>query len=242
MTVHHDTGEPIGNGCGYEIDTCELTASEVVVRTRHGRAGNAAPVTIRRHEVNLFPEGRQFLIYASFDGSWDLPDDQENGDGEGSEAHIDDLLLGFSQHTIRLGTVAHETVAVTVEVRDRPPGEEDLWAWDHVAEVDLSLPTGLLGVGSTNASLPEPIPVAPCLHRVRLYFGNLDATGNVGGPAPDLAGHRYRATLWPISEGEEGDPVVLKRWPKVDSHPALLVEGGGKAPTSTKSPSASQDA
>lgn len=102
------------------------------------------------------------------------------------------------------------------------------------------MPTGLLGVGSTNASQPEPIPAAPGMHRVRLYFGNRDATVSDGGPEPVLAGYRYRVTLWPISN--PAYEVVLKRWPKIDSHPALAGPGWRNETVPEKSSDTSADA
>jgi len=65
MTLHHDADEP--TAVRYTTDNCELTSTEVVVRTRHGRAGIAAPETIRRHVVNLFPEDAYLLICTLFE-------------------------------------------------------------------------------------------------------------------------------------------------------------------------------
>jgi hypothetical protein len=47
------------------------------------------------------------------------------------------------------------TVPVEVEVLDRPPGGEDLRAWDQVHECAIDLPSGRLFVAGCTDSVPD---------------------------------------------------------------------------------------
>src|SRR4051812_7686619 len=100
MRPQHDSGEPTGNGFGYETDTCELIVSEDVVRTRRRRDGTISKETIRRFEAILYSECRQFILFAPVDGLWILPDpdfgakDDEDGEPEERERYVNNLLPG----------------------------------------------------------------------------------------------------------------------------------------------------
>jgi hypothetical protein len=57
--------------------------------------------------------------------------------------------------TIGVGTARNMTVPVEVEVLDRPPGGEDLRAWDQVHECAIDLPSGRLFVAGCTDSVPD---------------------------------------------------------------------------------------
>jgi len=98
--------------------------------------------------------------------------------------------------------------SMVVELRDVPPGEEDLGDWDHVVEFGLALPSGRLRivVGET-ADFPV-LRTYPVPHRARLCFGNLASVPVVDG-RPVGGFVRYRLTLWP---SDHAAGAVVKPW------------------------------
>jgi hypothetical protein len=100
---------------------------------------------------------------------------------------------------------------VEIEVlSDRP--DESFDAWDQVVECSIEVPSGVLVLSTSTASLTameEPdwprVRVAPGTYRALVFYGDLDAVD----PEDDYLGDdHYRIALWP---GELIEPRVLKR-------------------------------
>jgi hypothetical protein len=212
------------------IHVGDLLAIEVVARTeyppdvaRHGGATRTS--VIRRYELLIFAESRELLVFGK-DGEF------VNFDILDTERRVDDLLHVFGDAALCIRTVEAAPVPVVVEVRDEPPDlGEDLGGWDHVAQADLLVHSGRLGVSDYHGHLPlDAYPVARGRHRVRVYYGALDAPRAVPGqPGRFLAvGHHYRLAIWPVAAGDVAGPVVLKRWARADAPPRSRPRGPGR--------------
>ena len=213
------------------IHVGDLLAIEVVTRTayppdvaRHGGATRTS--VIRRYELLIFVESRELLVFGK-DGEF------VNFDILDTERRVDDLLHVFGDAALCIRTVEAAPVPIVVEVRDEPPDlGEDLGEWDHVAHADLLVNSGQLGVSDYHDHQPlDAYPVARGRHRVRVYYGDLDAPRAVPGQPGRFfaAGHHYRLAIWPVAADDVAGPVVLKRWARADAPPAIEAAGPARS-------------
>ena len=213
------------------IHVSDLLAIEVVTRTaypldvaRHGGATRTS--VIRRYELLIFAESRELLVFGK-DGEF------VNFDLKDCERRVDDLLYVFGDAALCIRTVEAAPVPVVVEVRDEPPDlGEDLGGWDHVAQADLLVHSGRLGVSDYHNRQPlDAYPVACGRHRVRVYYGDLDAPRAVPGQPGRFfaAGHHYRLAIWPVAADDVAGPVLLKRWARADAPPAIEAAGPARS-------------
>jgi hypothetical protein len=78
---------------------------------------------------------------------------------------------------------------------ESPPMDEE--AWDHIVEVPLPLPSGMLYFQPSGGGAPRETQVP-----VRIYHARLSGRGFVAG-AGEIEGHEsYRLQLWPAEEAE----------------------------------------
>jgi hypothetical protein len=88
----------------------------------------------------------------------------------GGERRVDDLLHVCDDAAPCIRTVEAAPVPVVVEMRGEPPDlGVDLGGWDHVAQADLLVHSGRLGVSGYRDYRPlDAYPVARGRHRVRV--------------------------------------------------------------------------
>jgi hypothetical protein len=94
-----------------------------------------------------------------------------------------------------------------VEVGDALP-PLDTEGWDHVVEVSLPAPSGILCFQASGGGEPIETQIPAGTYRARL-----SGRGYVAG-AGEIEGHEsYRLQVWPA---EEADPVLIKYWSGYD--------------------------
>ena len=212
------------------IHVSDLLAIEVVTRTAylpdvawHGAATRTS--VIRRYELLIFAESRELLVFGK-DGEF------VNFDLQDCKRRVDDLLHVFGDAALCIRTVEAAPVPIVVEVRDEPPDlGEDLGGWDHVAQADLLVHSGRLGVSDYHGHQPlDAYPVARGRHRVRVYYGDLDAPRAVPGQPGRFfaAGHHYRLAIWPVAADDVAGPVVMKKRARADAPPRSRPRGPGR--------------
>ncbi|BDH06929.1 hypothetical protein [Streptomyces seoulensis] len=141
-----------------------------------------------------------------------MDEDAEDDLGEAwtQEAVSDGIAV--SRRTLGIGTAVDMDVTVTVELLDRPPGD-DSDAFDHVVEASIEVPTGRIAVLGCTDYLPDAarFEVPKGSVRVRASRTNL---ANVR--LPDEEGYddpegmeQVHLRIWPAPCSA---PVVIKRW------------------------------
>ena len=180
----------------------ERIASERVVRTeyptRSSPCKNAWTSRFCRLEYRISADCG-LLLHDGDEGDYGADDWTERDIGR---------LFALGATWADLMTPSSTDLSLGVELRDTPPGDEDLLAWDHVGEFSLGVPSGRLEIATACLARPLVIRVAPDTHRVRVCYGNLGSVYRdrglpLGGPL------RYRLALWPR---DRADVVILKQW------------------------------
>ncbi len=203
-------------------DLCRLVASESVARREVGRPRGLPATRLSRHEYRL-------PVFGSFsieDAGAPVPDIPW---GEREEAQ----LFSAGEGHVLVWAPDEARASLVVELRDTPPGDEDLGEWDHVAEFPLAVPSGRLVV-LTDVVGPIPeLPVHPGPHRVRLHVGGLAGVGEEDG-RPVGGFVRYRLALWPrdpaaavVLKPREGAASPGRDRPFPSANPAAPGDGAG---------------
>ncbi|MFI8347313.1 hypothetical protein [Streptomyces sp. NPDC085596] len=154
----------------------------------------------------------QLRLFADYFQLHVMDEDAEDDLGEAwtQEAVSDGLAV--SRRTLGIGTAVDMDVTVTVELLDRPPGD-DSDAFDHVVEASIEVPTGRVAVLGCTDYLPDAarFEVPEGFVRVRASRTNL---ANVR--LPDEEGYddpegmeQVHLRIWPAPHSA---PAVIKRW------------------------------
>lgn len=180
----------------------ERIASERAVRTeyptRSSPRKNTRTSRIRRLEYRISADCG-LLLHDGDEGDFG-PDDWTERDKA--------RLFALGATWADLMTPSSTDLSLVVERRDTPPGDEDLLAWDHVAEFSLAAPSGRLEIATACLARPLAIRVPPDTYRIRVCYGNLGAVYQEDG-LPRGGPLRYRLALWPR---DRADVVILKQW------------------------------
>ncbi|GAA1823276.1 hypothetical protein GCM10009682_49480 [Luedemannella flava] len=99
---------------------------------------------------------------------------------------------------------------VHVAVRDAPADPGDVA--DHVVDLDLDVPTGVLAFESTGGPAGDVTGIPPGRYRVRVAGRGFTAVGGIAAGGGDA----YRLTLWP--RDVDTPPVVRRAWPGWADH------------------------
>ena len=95
-----------------------------------------------------------------------------------------------------------------VEVSDEPP-PLDLNEWDHVVEVPLTVPSGMLHFEASGGGATVKTGIPPGVYRARLSGrGYLAGVGKIEGH------ESYQLQLWPAKEAK---PRLIKYWHGYDA-------------------------
>jgi len=148
-------------------------------------------------------DAHQFLL-SDFPVSFDEPSVPANG-----------LLSVLPGKMIVYVGASSGAVTVTVEPRDNPPEAVELDEWEEVAEADVDVPNGQLGVRAIMAESPNlPILSAhgPGLHRVRVHA-------------------RGRGIAFDVVAFEAVENYLLQAWPSTtvgEEHVFKTTDGRGR--------------
>ncbi|MGL4496694.1 MAG: hypothetical protein ACRCUX_12850, partial [Beijerinckiaceae bacterium] len=124
------------------------------------------------HRFELFADYHQFVLLDGLDRA--LPEDVTDEDTH--------RRLSVGPGVVVVHTARNMMVPVTVELVAEAPPSENLAAWDHVTECDLTIETGhlvLAGLSHIMATAPH-IPLAEGSYRLRVHharLGSLSADG-----------------------------------------------------------------
>ncbi len=154
------------------------------------------------YTFNLFADYYQLYLQDEQDTS-EQPDDW--GD------QLVTRMIAVAPGIIGIGTARNKTVPVSIDLFNVRP-DDDLSAWDHVAEASLEVPSGQIVVAGCSDYFPDAtrISVTPGEYRVRIYYGGLGSISEDGLDGKD----HYRVVIWP----EENKPLeILKKWPLLRS-------------------------
>ena len=150
----------------------------------------------QRFSAETEADAHQFLL-SDFPVSFDEPPVPANG--------LFSVLPG--KVTIYVGA-SSGAITVTVEPRENPPEVVELDGWEEVAEADVDVPAGQLGVRAIMADSPNlPLLSAhgPGLYRMRVHARGRDiATDIVAFEAVE----DYLIQAWPTTTA--GEERVLK--------------------------------
>lgn len=110
---------------------------------------------------------------------------------------VEDKLLG-------VGTECYSDVKGELQILQTEPPPDELFAYDHVVEGSLDLPTGTLQVLACLDKVPSlELQVNPGTYRVRIYSSNLASVSDDNGD--DF----YILKIWPAKYRQ---PSVIKTW------------------------------
>jgi hypothetical protein len=130
-------------------------------------------------------------------------------DGDTWDKANDDWRIAVERHCIVVGTARYDYVPVTLALRDTPPAVGSLYAFDHVVEADMALPSGKMAVtGATE--LPdevESVRLPAGRYRVRVAYAQTDlrpARSNLEDAGDHL---EYQLTMWP-TDADRGVHVL----------------------------------
>jgi hypothetical protein len=150
---------------------------------------NQTEVPMRRYELTLFADYRQFYIQ------------DEKADGDLSDAWNDaavERLLAVAPGTVGIGTVRNVDVPVTISVLEREPAL-DADKFDHIVECSIAVETGTIVAAGCTDYFPDAVRIKlPAVsYRVRASFEGLDSVSADGLEGSD----HYHLQLWPAPLG-----------------------------------------
>jgi hypothetical protein len=88
---------------------------------------------------------------------------------------------------------------------EEPPSDDD--SWDHVVDIDLDVPNGMLFFEGSGGGAPIPCAVPSGTYRAQVSGRGYDEAGRDRIEGMDS----YRLRLWPRTES--GLPTLRKSWP-----------------------------
>lgn len=160
-------------------------------------------------ELELFADYYQIHLFD--DGSV-----SDLGDAWTDEAVRDGLAVATD--TMAVGTTVNVNVAVTLEVLEVAPEDDDSAEFDHVVEGSLQVPSGQLIVMGCTDYEPEAarFGMAAGPVRVRVARSNLAEAERLDMDSDDdpATMERLRLQVWPAPLD---DLVVIKRWKPLEA-------------------------
>jgi hypothetical protein len=187
-----------------------LLAGLVLVASGCAAAGGGEPTArgptfVRELEVES--DYGQLYIYDSQalvdDSDWTEDDNPLSRALE--DGYRDRRFVGYDGGLVdvQLPSQYNWKLPMRIEVSDdEPPLELD--GWDHVVEVALPVPSGILTFEASGGAIPRLTEIPKGIYRARI-----SGRGFVSG-AGEIEGHeRYRLQLWPAPESK---PKLIKYW------------------------------
>jgi hypothetical protein len=180
----------------------------VLVASASG-AGGERPAAGRPLVRDLEIEADYGQIYI-YDPQTQVSDENVTGDDNPLQRAMDDAFdsrrfVGYDSGLVDLLTPSQYNwkAPMRIEVSAEPP-PLDAEAWDHMVEVPLPVPSGMLYFEASGGGTPIETQIPAGTYRARL-----SGRGFVAG-AGEIEGHEsYRLQLWPAREAEA---VLVKYW------------------------------
>jgi len=190
-----------------------LIPGALILVASASRADDDRPAGTRSLVRNLEIEADYGQIYI-YDPQTQVWDENATDDDNSLERAMDDAydsrrFVGYDSGLVDLLTPSQYNwkVPMRIEVSNESPSLDEE-AWDHIVEVPLPVPSGMLYFQASGGWTPIETQIPADTYRARL-----SGRGFVAG-AGEIEGHEsYRLQLWPA---EEAEAALIKYWDGYD--------------------------